>query len=352
MKKSIGSLRANRERDMKIIVNLSRLMACSLLALSTHVMATQYTQNITGCSVTKLGTNKFQAKFTYVVTPVAGGSVTTRSNFYVEVPTTVGTNLIVHPQNSSTSTFSNVVANANLGYNISTRGLSFYGIPNANVIMFSSFISIDFTTDTAGAYPGLRARLTNENTGGASQTSVMYIAANGCQLSITNIPKPEDVDTPEPAFTMSSAVWQMNTLDVSNLPDISASGNGYAASISNIASNNLCINYVTAGVKNKAYALSVTNTSSMQGGRSLFTLQGTASQLFYNLQLASNDGVTANDFSFPTASAKYITLTQTASSTPNRSQMCWTPKINLFKNAATKEGMHTGSVNFVISPKA
>lgn len=319
-------------------------------------MATQYNQNITGCSVTKLGTNKFQAKFTYVVTPVAGGSVTTRSNFYVEVPITLGTNLIVHPQNSSTSTFSNVVVNANLGYNIGTRALSFYGVPSANVIMFSSFISIDFTTDTAGAYPGLRARLTTENMSGAgqsggTQTSVIYIAANGCQLSIANIPKPEDVDTPEPAFTMSSAVWQMNTLDVSNLPDISASGNGYAASISNIASNNLCINYVTAGVKNKTYALSVTNTSSIQSGRSLFILQGTASQLFYNLQLASNDGVTANDFSYPTASTKYITLTQTASSTPDRSQMCWTPKINLFKNAATKEGMHTGSVNFVISPK-
>ncbi|WMT15181.1 hypothetical protein [Serratia fonticola] len=89
---------------------------------------------------------------------------------------------------------------------------------------------------------------------------------------MANIPKPEDVDTPEPAFSMSSAVWQMNTLDVSNLPDLSASGNGYAASISNIASNNLCINYVTAGVKNKTYALSVTTTSSTQGGRSLFTL--------------------------------------------------------------------------------
>ncbi|WP_447876673.1 hypothetical protein [Serratia fonticola] len=342
---------------MKIIVTLSRLIACSLLVLSTHVMATQYSQNITGCSVTKLGTNKFQAKFTYVVTPVAGTSTTTLSTFYVEVPTTLGTNLIVHPQNSSTSTFSNVVANSNLGYNIGTRALSFYGVPYTNVIMFGSFISIDFTTDTAGAYPGLRARLTTENMSGAgqsggSQTSVIYIAANGCQLSMANIPKPEDVDTPEPAFSMSSAVWQMNTLDVSNLPDLSASGNGYAASISNIASNNLCINYVTAGVKNKTYALSVTTTSSTQGGRSLFTLQGTASQLFYNLQLASNDGVPANDFSFPTANAKYITLTQTASSTPNRSQMCWTPKINLFKSAATKEGMHTGSVNFVISPKA
>ncbi|MFC0227479.1 hypothetical protein [Serratia aquatilis] len=342
---------------MKIIANLSRLMACSLLALSTHVMAASYSQNITGCSITKLGTNKFQAKFTYVVTQGDPGSTTTRNNFYVEVPTSLGSNSTVHPQNNSTTTYSNVVVNANLGYTIGARLLGFYGNPTASIIQFSSFVSIDFTTDTVGAYPGLRARLTTENLSGGGQsggtsTYVIYIAANGCQLTIAALPKPEDVDTPEPEFSMKSAVWQMNTLDVSNLPDVSATGNGYAASISNIASNNLCINYVTAGVKNKTYALSVTNTSSLQGGRSLFTLQGTGSQLFYNLQLASNSGVAANDFNFPAASAKYITLTQTASSTPDRSEMCWTPKINLFKNSATKEGMHTNTLNFVISPKA
>ncbi|MHA7848224.1 hypothetical protein [Serratia sp. D1N4] len=151
---------------------------------------------------------------------------------------------------------------------------------------------------------------------------------------------------------MSTAVWELDTVDVGNLPDVAKAGNGLAASIKNAASNNLCINYTTAGVKNKTYALSVTNTSNMKGGRNLFTLQGPGSQLFYNLQLASNTGVTANDYSFPAASAKYITLTQTASSVAGRSEMCWTPKINLFKDASTKEGMHTGTVNFVISPKA
>lgn len=342
---------------MKIIVNLSRLMAYSLLALSTHVMAITYNQNVTNCSITKLGTNKWQAKFNYVVTSVAGASTTIRSNFYVEVPTTIGANLPINPQGNSTTSFSNVSTLANIGNNIGTRLLSFYGIPNASIIQFSSPVSIDFTTDTAGAYPGLRARFTTENMSGSgqsggAQTSVIYISAIGCILSIVDLPKTEDVDLPEPAFSMNSATWQLDTLDLSNLPDVAVTGNGYAASIKNVASNNLCINYVTAGVKNKAYALSVTNTSSIQGGRSLFTLQGTASQLFYNMLLVSNNGVTANDFSFPTASAKYITLTQTASSTPDRSQMCWTPKINLFKNAATKEGMHTNSINFVISPKA
>lgn len=332
-------------------------MACSLLALSTHAMAITYNQTITDCSITKLGTNKWQAKFNYVVTPVAGASTSIRSNFYVEVPTTIGSNLAVNAQGNSTTSFSNVSTQASIGNNIGTRLLSFFGIPNASIIQFSSPVSIDFTTDTAGAYPGLRGRLTTENMSGSgqsggAQTSVVYISAIGCMLSMTDLPRTEDVDIPEPVFSMSSAVWQLDTLDLSNLPDITVAGNGYAASVKNIASNNLCINYVTAGVKNKTYALSVTNTSSIQGGRSLFSLQGTASQLFYNLQLASNDGMAANNFSFPTASAKYITLTQTVSSTPDRSQMCWTPKINLFKSAATKEGMHTGSLNFIISPKA
>lgn len=100
---------------------------------------------------------------------------------------------------------------------------------------------------------------------GGAQTSVVYISAIGCMLSMTDLPRTEDVDIPEPVFSMSSAVWQLDTLDLSNLPDITVAGNGYAASVKNIASNNLCINYVTAGVKNKTYALSVTNTSSIQG---------------------------------------------------------------------------------------
>lgn len=76
------------------------------------------------------------------------------------------------------------------------------------------------------------------------------------------------------------------------------------------------------------------------------------SLLFYNLQLLSDRGVTANNFNFPDVTSKYITLSQTNNAGDGRSEMCWTPKINLFKNASTRAGMHTDTLNFIITPKA
>ncbi|WP_337262020.1 MULTISPECIES: hypothetical protein [unclassified Serratia (in: enterobacteria)] len=167
------------------------------------------------------------------------------------------------------------------------------------------------------------------------------------------VPPIDEIDPPEPAFSLKSTVWELNTADVADIPDVAAAGNGFEASIKNPASNNLCISYVTKGVKNKSYALSVSNGSTTQGGRNLFTMNGAAgSQLFYRLNLASNDGVTANNVDLPAAAAKYITLSQAASGVADRSEMCWTPKINLFSNAATAAGMHTDTLNFIITPQA
>ncbi|KFK93800.1 MULTISPECIES: hypothetical protein [unclassified Serratia (in: enterobacteria)] len=152
---------------------------------------------------------------------------------------------------------------------------------------------------------------------------------------------------------MSTAQWMLNTADVGDLPDASAPGNGYAATINNLPSNNLCMNYLTDKVKDKSYALSVSNGYSSQGGRNLFALNGSnGSQLLYNLQLVSNDGMTGNNFNFPATAANYITLSQLPSSVDKRSEMCWTPKINLFKNATTQAGMHTDTLNFMVTPKA
>ncbi|WMT16657.1 hypothetical protein [Serratia fonticola] len=132
------------------------------------------------------------------------------------------------------------------------------------------------------------------------------IACVGNNLHVEGFSIPEEIEPPESQFSMKSAVWELNTADVSDLPILSVSGNGFSATIKDIANNNLCLNYVTAGVKNKTYALSATNTSNVHGGRNLFTLQDANSQLFYNLQLASNTGVKANDYSFPAASVKTI----------------------------------------------
>jgi hypothetical protein len=158
----------------------------------------------------------------------------------------------------------------------------------------------------------------------------------------------------DPEFTMNSAEWILQTTDVGDLPDVTSAGTGYPVTINNLSNNNLCVRYVTAGVASKQYALAVTNSASSQAGRNLFTLPGPdSSQLFYNLQLASNDGNTANNFNFPAIGApNYITLGQANNYSSDHSEMCWTPKINLFKDSSTKEGLHSDTLNFIITPKA
>ncbi|AHG22879.1 hypothetical protein Z042_16650 [Chania multitudinisentens RB-25] len=230
-----------------------------------------------------------------------------------------------------------------------------------NIIYGSGWVTVNISTANNGAYPGLFIRHREYHTSGMvdllswafpNKTGSCYTGASIETNPPDTIEPIDKLEPPEPEFKLNSAVWELNTVDVEDLPDVAAVGNGYQATIKNIASNNFCVSYATAGVKDKAYALSVTNSASQQGGRNLFMMQNGSSQLPYNLQLSSNDGVTGNDFDFPTATAKYINLSQAASSVDKRSEMCWTPKINLFKNASTSEGMHSETLNFIITPKA
>ncbi|OCJ30551.1 hypothetical protein A6U95_06500 [Serratia sp. 14-2641] len=158
----------------------------------------------------------------------------------------------------------------------------------------------------------------------------------------------------DPEFTMNSVEWMLQTTDVGDIPNVTSAGTGYPVTINNVNNNNLCVRYVTAGVASKQYALAVTNSASSQAGRNLFTLPGPdSSQLFYNLQLSNNDGNTAKNFNFPTTGTpNYITLEQKNNYSSDHSEICWTPKINLFKNSSTKEGLHSDTLNFIITPKA
>ncbi|WP_152562771.1 hypothetical protein [Serratia sp. Ag1] len=234
--------------------------------------------------------------------------------------------------------------------------------PNAatpNVIKGSSMISVDFKVLWDNAYPALFISYANIKQEQANESYwYVWVTKDRCINDTgdnTPVPLPpvDEVFPTEPSFTLKSAVWDLGTVDVASVPDVAVAGPGHAASINNISNNNLCISYATAGVKNNTYALGVTNSSSTQGGRNLYTVQGANnSSLFYNLQLVSNDGVTGNNFDFPAGTTKYIALSQAASGVDKRSEMCWTPKINLFRNASTRAGVHSDTVSFIITPKA
>ncbi|MHA7847799.1 hypothetical protein [Serratia sp. D1N4] len=357
---------------MKIRFLWSALLGATLLcgSIQSAMAGTYYVFQMTNCYMTGLGNNQWKVSFNWesksLSSPNNPNGVT--NYFIVKIPKISADGTTV--DRTATGFMNPIPA---LDFTFSQPG-GFYarppsgdqvvvGNPNGTLLITTNGnVSFTFSTNGNGAYPAARV-FPNFSTTDASAGNGWYwfipTVTNGTCGTYGGGEKPPSVVPPveelmpvDPDFKMTSAVWELNTLDVGDLPDVSAAGTGYPASIKNAASNQLCVNYVTAGIKNKTYALSVSNSASTQNGRSLFTLQGPGSQLFYNLQLTSNDGVTGNNFNFPTATAKYINLSQTASSTANRSEMCWTPQVNLFKNASTTAGLHSDNVAFVITPKA
>ncbi|KFK92068.1 MULTISPECIES: hypothetical protein [unclassified Serratia (in: enterobacteria)] len=337
----------------------------SVLACASGLLGmtgAQAVVNISNCLVTEIGNGIWEGSFNFVADNFP--TTQTLNIIYVGIPIPV--NGFIGGQTMPTVTPSPLqVADFTLALTLgnaqvikqSDGGIAIvppFGSVLRNV---TGSVKVRFDMSNPLIYPALRidTRFVSPD----QTISGWYFAVpgrtTGCLAgSSTAIAPPrEDLINSDPKFTLKTAQWILGTADVGDLPDVSVAGNGYAATINAVASNNLCVNYLTDKVKANSYALSVSNSYSSQGGRNLFALNGSnGSQLLYNLQLVSNDGVTGNNFNFPATAANYITLSQLPSSVDKRSEMCWTPKINLFKNATTQAGMHTDTLNFMITPKA
>lgn len=255
------------------------------------------------------------------------------------------------------------VSSSNITYSTSTinNALIFKGV-NGSIVIPNGNYHIEFEISTANnnVYPGVFFYEYHYYSTGSGQSGpIASIGVNsngkcfGREPGPGVIPPIDEIDPPEPDFKLSSAVWELESVDVGDLPHINTASNGYQTTIKNINNNQFCIDYVTAGIKNKEYALGISNNSIQVGGKSVFKMNGmSGSQLLYLLNLVSHDGNSAYNFAFPSVSTKYIPLSQTASSMDKRSQMCWAPSIQLYKDDTTQGGLHTDSLNFVIIPKA
>ncbi|WP_411706249.1 hypothetical protein [Edaphovirga cremea] len=332
---------------------------------------TFYRTDLTNCSISDIGNNQWKVAFDFQPTPRSSGSgVAPNSTNYlvIKIPTISGTGL-------STSNFvwnPVPITELKMPTGVAVRNSPSSGTPGITLAQptgsliltpsISGSVTFIITPTTANnAYPAAVVSTTATSTdGNASNGNYWFIpnrTTGACTMSSGGpggtIPPITEVITPDPVFKMSTATWVLNTTDVGDLPDVTAAGPGYLATIQNINNNSLCVNYVLAGVKKYTYALKVSNTPSTQGGRSLFVMQGPdSSQLFYNLKLKSSVGA-ANDYQFPASETlNHINLQQGNDIGDGRSQMCWTPEINLFKNTSTKEGMHAGTLDFIITPKA
>ncbi|WP_447888083.1 hypothetical protein [Serratia fonticola] len=348
------------------------LLCC---ATQPAIAGTWYRLTLSNCSITSTGSNnEWKVSFTIQRTMGASGaSIGNNSvnNFTISVPTAAngtinrGSNRFVIPPPASSFNFPAGLAMTSNSLNSSyiTVGSSNASTP-AIITSGGTVTFIVSPTEANNAYPAAFISTTSLEDGGGHALYGYYwfiptITTSACTASAGNtppavVPPISELNPVDPEFTMNSAEWMLQTTDLVDLPDVTSASTGYPVTINNINNNNLCVRYVTAGVTNKQYALAVTNSASSQGGRNLFALSGPDnSQLFYNFQLASNDGNAVNNFNFPeTGAPNYITLGQANNYSSDHSEMCWTPKINLFKNASTKEGLHSDTLNFIITPKA
>ncbi|NCG51962.1 hypothetical protein [Serratia fonticola] len=340
-----------------------QLMAGTLLLMSTSVSAVQYSPNFYNCDIVNIGQNKWQAKFTMAMSVCSGCADTTDNTFYAWLPklnTATGKPTNHNYGNRASPAGFSVLTHPDGRINpvINISSVSFYSPSSTSprVITQGADYIVEFTTDGNNAYPALYISYSNLTTGGGTSNIPLMVLpkVSNCYALTTppeNLPPIDELVPTEPKFELKQAMWELNALDVGDLPNVATPGNGYAATIKNVGSNNLCLSYVTKGVKNKAYSLGVTNRGGNFSGRNLLVMNGAeGSQLPYSLQLNSNDGVTGNNYSFPSSGVKYITLKQDTSA--ERSEMCWTPAVNIFKTNTTQEGMHTDTVNFIITPNA
>ncbi|WP_158645279.1 hypothetical protein [Serratia fonticola] len=348
------------------------LLCC---ATQPTIAGTFYRLTPSNCSITSTGSNnEWKVSFTIQSTMGASGaSIGNNSvnNFTISVPTAAngtisrtGNRFVVPPPASNFNLSAGLAITSN-SPNASSITIGSSNASTPAIITSGGTVTfIVSPTEANNAYPAALISTTSLSDNGSNVSGGYYwfiptITTSACTPSAGNtppavVPPISELNPIDPEFTMNSAEWMLQTTDLVDLPDVTSASTGYPVTINNINNNNLCVRYVTAGVTNKQYALAVTNSASSPGGRNLFALSGPdSSQLFYNLQLASNDGNAVNNFNFPTAGTQnYITLGQTNNYSSDHSEMCWTPKINLFKNSSTQQGLHSDTLNFVITPKA
>ncbi|HHQ6558431.1 TPA: hypothetical protein ACSTJ0_003037 [Serratia fonticola] len=349
------------------------LLCC---ATQPTIAGTFYRLTLSNCSIISTGSNnEWKVSFTIQRTMgSSGASIGNNSvnNFTISVPTAAangtisrtGNRFVVPPPASSF----NFPAGLAITSNSQTASLITVGSSNASnplvILSGGTMTFIISPTEANNAYPAAFITTNSQADNGSNASSGYYwfiptVTTSACTPSAGNtppavVPPITELNPVDPEFTMNSAEWMLQTTDLVDLPDVTSASTGYPVTINNINNNNLCVRYVTAGVTNKQYALAVTNSASSPGGRNLFALSGPDnSQLFYNFQLASNDGNAVNNFNFPaTGTPNYITLGQTNNYSSDHSEMCWTPKINLFKISSTREGLHSDTLNFIVTPKA
>lgn len=343
------------------IINRYTMLLLFLSFCSVKSFAFQYPLDISNCSVVKIGAKKWQAKFTLSVQR-SSTSADQTSNFINAFVPTINTsskkpNSYIN-QRSTNVEFSNLATPSRIFIQNQTSALKILSsVGDQNILTSGGDFSIDFTQPD-DAYPAFFMIYDDRTTLGNTYNLRFYIYPN-LNSCFSSPPKPEDIpsidelDPPEPNFKLKTAIWDLETLDIDDLPSISTTSNGINSKIKNSNNGEICVSYVTAGVKSNSYALTISNDFNSFNGKNAYIMKGPdGSQLPYQVGLLSNDGITSNNFNFPSESLNFVKLSQNESSSIGRSEMCWSPSISLYKNSLTLPGVHTDTIHLMVTPKA
>lgn len=341
---------------MNTVSRLLYIIGFIVMAIPFSSKAGQFTTNFKDCSLTKVGSGLWQAKFTVFITTCSFCEESTNNSFGTFVPSIVestGKPDIRTSKKVKSPGYYNIKYPDTIKVTEIDGFLRFQsnGDKPATIVKGGDF-SINFTTKDNNAYPALFINYYDFGL----QSARIFPNGTDCYFGDGlphDLPPIEEIDPPDPEFKLNSIIWNLGTIDIDNIPKLTESTSGFLAKVENETSNNFCISYVSASVKNKIYSISVTNDQFDMNGQNFYVMNNfNSGKLLYKINLISNDGVARNNLTFPSNSTNYLILTQSPSSVNNRSQMCWTPKVSLFRNNATNAGMYISTLNFVITPKA
>ncbi|CNI52803.1 alpha-related fimbriae major subunit [Yersinia frederiksenii] len=154
-----------------------------------------------------------------------------------------------------------------------------------------------------------------------------------------------------PNFQLSSAVWQLKSIDLDSLLERTADNNGSLhLQLENASANRFCINYRAMGVQNNNYMISASNINALDNSGQYFQLKEKEGNnlINYNVRFVSDENL-GKTFVLP-KDKKFIQLK--ADNYTSDEEMCWSPEIHLYRTDSMDKGGYSDTLTFTITPES
>lgn len=154
-----------------------------------------------------------------------------------------------------------------------------------------------------------------------------------------------------PKFQLSSAVWQLESVDLDHLLERTADDDsGLHIRLKNASANRFCINYRAMGIQNNRYMISASNINALDNSGQYFQLKENEgnSLINYNVIFESDENP-GKKFVLP-KDKKFIQLK--ADNYTSDEEMCWSPEIYLYRTDSMDKGSYSDTLTFTITPES